>query len=176
VRRGAAARAAMREYRAWSAPPPAGPRRVAVFYSTAYGNTRRMAEEVAAGARAAGAEAGLHDLESTPPGSFPALVEAADAIAVGSPTLNGDAVKPAWDLLSSLATVKLRGKAAAAFGSYAWSGEAVKMLEERMRSLKMRVAAEVVRAHFVPSGDDLAACRALGAALAAPPAPAAKAG
>ena len=53
----------------------------------------------------------------------------ADGIIVGTPTIAGDAPKPVWDALSLLATVKSRIKLGSAFGSYGWSGEAVKMIE-----------------------------------------------
>jgi flavorubredoxin len=36
-------------------------------------------------------------------------------------------VKPVWDLLSSFAGIHVKGKVAGAFGSYGWSGEAVRM-------------------------------------------------
>ena len=37
---------------------------------------------------------------------------------IGSPTINQDAVKPSWDLLSLISPVVNRGKVALAFGSY----------------------------------------------------------
>ncbi len=160
-------------YRAWSLPPARGDKpSVVVAYASSYGNTARMAEEVAAGAREAGAEARVFDITAASPGELLDAIEGADALAVGSLTINGDAVKPAWDLLSSLATVKVKGKAAAAFGCYAWSGEAVKNLSERLRMLRFKIAGEGVRARLVPTAEDLAACRALGAALASSRAPA----
>jgi flavorubredoxin len=85
---------------------------------------------------------------------------------VGSCTINGDAVKPVWDFLSSLATLKLRGKVGAAVGSSGWSGEAVKMIEDRLKGIKFKVPAESVRAHLVPSEDDLVKAKELGVALA----------
>jgi len=151
------------EYRQWSTSP--GKREkpyVLVFYLTSYGNTRLMAENVALGAREAGAEVGVFDLQATDIPSILDDLESADALAIGSLTINGDAVKPAWDLLSSLATLKLRGKAAVAFGSYGWSGEAVRFMEERLKGIKFKVPAEGVRAQLIPTDDDLGACRELG--------------
>ena len=81
----------------------------------------------------------LYDLEGGEVTPFVDLIEEADALAFGSPTINGDAVKPVWDLLSSLTVVNVRGKLGAAFGSYGWSGEAVPMVEDRLRGLKLRV-------------------------------------
>jgi flavorubredoxin len=40
--------------------------------------------------------------------------------------------------------VDVKGKLGAAFGSYGWSGEAVPMIEDRLRRLKLRVPVQGV--------------------------------
>jgi flavorubredoxin len=126
-----------------------------------------MAEAVCAGAESVeGVRVSLYDLEGGETDPFVDLIERADALAFGSPTVNGDAVKPIWDLLSSLAVVDLRGKIGAAFGSYGWSGEAVPMVEDRMRGLKMRVPVAGLRVKLIPTVDDLAESREFGKRLA----------
>lgn len=156
----------MEAYRQWSAEPEKGDKPFAlVFYATSYGNTRRMAEKVAEGCRQAGAEVALYDLEVTEPVSLLEDLERADALAIGSLTINGDAVKPAWELLTSLATIKTRGKAACAFGSYGWSGEAVQFMEDRLKALKFKIPVEGVRAQLVPTQQDLNSCLELGVKL-----------
>lgn len=138
-----------------------------IFYLSAYGNTRVMAEAVAAGAEeSGGVRVSLYDLEVGEVAPFVDLIEEADGLVFGSPTINGDAVKPVWDLLSSLTAVNLRGKLGAAFGSFGWSGEAVAMIEDRLRGLKLRVPVKGVRAKLIPTPDELANCRALGSDLA----------
>lgn len=138
-----------------------------VFYLSAYGNTRRMAEAVAAGAEeAGGVRVSLYDLEGGEVAPFTDLIEGADGIVVGSPTINSDAVKPVWDLLSSLAVVSVRGKIGAAFGSFGWSGEAVPMIEDRLRGLKFRVPVKGIRAKLAPSDQEILHCRELGRELA----------
>jgi flavorubredoxin len=78
-----------------------------VFYLSAYGNTRAMAEAVVTGAEAAGGvRVSLCDIEGGEVSPFVDLIEEADGLVFGSPTINGDAVKPVWDLLSSLTAVK----------------------------------------------------------------------
>jgi flavorubredoxin len=144
-----------------------GVKTLLVFYLSAYGNTRSMAEAVAAGAEAAGGvRVSLYDLETVEVAPFVDLIEEADGLAFGSPTINGDAVKPVWDLLSSLAAVNVRGKLGAAFGSYGWSGEAVRMIEDRLRGLKLRVPVPGVRAKLIPTESELGECRRLGNELA----------
>ena len=138
-----------------------------IFYISAYGNTRRMAESLAAGAeRIDGVRVSLYDLEGGESGIFTDLIEEADGLAFGSPTINADAVKPIWDVLSSLTTVNVKGKLGAAFGSYGWSGEAVRLIEDRLRGLKMRVPVEGLRIKLVPDAGELEQCRDLGDALA----------
>jgi NADH oxidase (H2O-forming) len=138
-----------------------------IFYLSAYGSTRAMAEAVAAGAEAAGGvRVSLYDIEGGEVSPFVDLIEEADALAFGSPTINGDAVKPVWDLLSSLTAVNVAGKLGAAFGSYGWSGEAVRMVEDRLRGLKLRVPVAGVRARLIPVDEELDECRALGRELA----------
>lgn len=134
-----------------------------VFYISSYGNTERMAEAIAEGAQEVGGfRVSLYDLEGGEVEPFVDLVEDADAILVGSPTINGDAVKPVWDLLSSFAKINVKGKLAAAFGSYGWTGEAVRMVEDRLRGLKMRVPVTGLRIKLVPSDQELAECRNFG--------------
>jgi NADH oxidase (H2O-forming) len=134
-----------------------------VFYISSYGNTKRMAEAIRDGASAVGGlRVSLYDLEGGEVEPFVDLVEEADAILLGTPTINGDAVKPVWDLLSSLAKIKVKGKVGAAFGSYGWSGEAVRMVDDRLRGLKMRVPQAGLRIKLIPSAEELDTCYGFG--------------
>jgi flavorubredoxin len=138
-----------------------------IFYMSSYGNTARMAEAIYAGAdEVGGVRVSLFDLEGGEVEPFVDLIEGADALVFGSPTINGDAVKPVWDLLSSLVVVNLKGKVGAAFGSYGWSGEAIGMVEDRMRGLKMRVPLSGVRVKLIPDDEELAQCRTFGRNIA----------
>jgi flavorubredoxin len=138
-----------------------------IFYISAYGNTALMAQAVRQGAEEiSGVRVSLYDLQGGEVSPFVDLVEEADAIVFGSPTINGDAVKPIWDLLSSLAVVNVREKLGAAFGSFGWSGEAVAMVEDRLRGLKLRVPVKGVKVKLIPTEAELALCRAFGRDLA----------
>ena len=138
-----------------------------IFYISSYGNTQRMAEAVRDGAESLpGVRVSLYDLQAGGNLPFVDLIEEADGLAFGSPTINGDAVKPVWDLLSSLAVIKVRDKLGAAFGSYGWSGEAINMIEDRLRGLKLRVPVKGVRARLIPTEEELEQCRSLGEQLA----------
>ncbi len=138
-----------------------------VFYMSSYGNTAKMAEEISEGASIVdGVRVSLYDLEGGETDPFVDLIEEADALLFGSPTINGDAVKPVWDLLSSLAVVNLKTKIGGAFGSYGWSGEAVRMIEDRMRGLKMKIPHEGIRVKLIPTDEELEQCRDFGRSIA----------
>ncbi len=138
-----------------------------IFYISSYGNTARMALAVRDGAEEIdGVRASLYDLQGGEVTPFVDLIEEADGIVFGSPTINGDAVKPIWDLLSSLAVVNIKDKLGAAFGSYGWTGEAVSMLEDRLRGLKLRVPVTGVRVKLIPTEEELDKCRQFGRQLA----------
>jgi len=140
-----------------------GEKTMIIFYISSYGNTQRMAEAIRDGAQSVGGfRISLYDLEGAEIEPFVDLVEEADAILVGSPTINGDAVKPVWDLLSSFVKINVKGKVGAAFGSYGWSGEAVRMMEDRMRGLKMRVPVGGLRVKLIPCEKELTACHDFG--------------
>lgn len=143
-----------------------GNKTLLIFYISAYGNTARMAEAVYEGASdVEGVRVSVFDLEGGEVEPFIDLIEEADALVLGTPTINGDATKPMWDLLSSLVVVNMQGKLGAAFGSYGWSGEAVSMLEDRMRGLKLRVPVKGMRVKLLPTEEELEECRAFGRRL-----------
>ena len=158
----------MEQYRQWSSlPAPGGEKNLLVIYASAYGNTGALAEKVAEGIREAGVKVRVMDVAGGELGMMIDLIEAADGVAVGSCTINGDAVEPVWNLLSHLATLKLRGKLGAAFGSYGWSGEAPGLIQDRLSGLKFRTPLEPYRVNLVPTREDLAGAAAFGKELAA---------
>lgn len=55
---------------------------------------------------------------------------------------------------------------AAVFGSYGWSGESVKLLNEMLRAMKVELVSEGVSVRYVPGPDALAQCASLGATVA----------
>lgn len=138
-----------------------------IFYISAYGATENMAKAICEGAsKVKRARVSLFDLEGGEIEPFVNLIEEADGIVIGSPTINGDAVRPVWDMLASVVSIDMRGKLGAAFGSYGWSGEAVGMIEDRMRGLKLRVPEGGLRIKLHPTEQELKECRSFGKRLA----------
>lgn len=138
-----------------------------IFYISSYGNTRRMAEAIYQGAmQVEDVRVSLYDLEGGEVAPFVDLIEEADGLVLGTPTINGDAVKPIWDLLSSLTVVNLKNKLGGVFGSYGWTGEGVRLVEDRLRGLKLRVPIPGLRVKLIPTDDEILECKAFGLELA----------
>ncbi|MCX7919623.1 MAG: FprA family A-type flavoprotein [bacterium] len=140
--------------------PPSAKKRIAIFYVSAYGNTRNMAEVIAAEINQSGTiEAKLINAKEAEVELLRNELESADGFLFGSPTFMGDAVKPIWDIISLLPTVAVRGKPVAVFGSFGWSGEAIHLLEDRLKGLKMNITLPGLKIHFVPNRTELEQCR-----------------
>ena len=78
------------------------------------------------------------------------------AIVVGSPTCVNDVLTSVAGWLSFLKTLKFKNKKAAAFGCYGWSGESVKILQEKLREAGFEVVEGNVRSAWNPDEEDFA--------------------
>jgi flavorubredoxin len=138
-----------------------------IFYISSYGNTQEMAEAIYKGVDSVeGIRASMYDMSSLEPESIITLLEESDGVLIGSPTINGDAVKPVWDLLSYMCYIEKSGKIGAVFGSYGWSGEAFDMVQSRLKGLKFRVPLSPMKIKLNPTEDDLKNCFDFGVELA----------
>jgi flavorubredoxin len=97
------------------------------------------------------------------------LTEVLDAKALlfGSATLNNGMLPRMADLLTYMRGLKPTGKIAAAFGSFGWSGEAVKHMNEYLQDMKLQMINEGIRHQYVPDHAALHKCRELGLSVAA---------
>jgi len=155
-------------YRNFAAPPPeTGRKRALLLTLSPHGNTRKMAAAVRAGMESRGVEVVEKSMFGVSAGDIRDELERADALVVGTPTINRDAPPPVWQALSLVSTITPRGRIGAVFGSYGWSGEAVKLIEERLVGLKYTLAAPGLHYRFAPTEADIAACRGMGEQVAA---------
>lgn len=142
-------------YREWSTEIPKE-KNIAIFYVSAYGYTREMAEAFEKAFTAAGVSAKSYDIIYRDVAQLAAEMNGASAVLFGSPTINRDALKPVWDLISMTELVELKNKPVLVFGSYGWSGEACKLLTDRLAGIKYKVFGDGFRCQFKPSKEDFA--------------------
>ncbi len=131
---------------------------MSIFYLSAYGNTKKMAEKIAEGAKEEGAKVTLYDLEQLTPQEMHDIFLASKVVLLGSPTINRSMVKPMWDLFASIDPMANKGTIAGVFGSFGWSGEGVSIAEAALKSMGFKMPIETVKKKFFPSEETLADC------------------
>ena len=78
------------------------------------------------------------------------------AIAVGSPTVGNSILSSVAGWIEFAKQLKFKKKKAAAFGCYGWSGESVKILQEKLKDAGFTVIDENIRAMWKATPEDLA--------------------
>ena len=161
-------RAVVDAYRRWSALPPAQPKpRALMLTLSAHGKTRSMAaamQEELEEQNFNVVELHLCEMRDS---DLRDELELADLILVGTSTINRDAPPQVWHALSLFSLVTPKAKVAAAFGSFGWSGEAVKLVEERLKGLRFKLPVPGLKLRFAPTEDDLRECRQFAGQLVA---------
>lgn len=154
-------------YRRWSSAPEQRTKKIIIAYASAYGHTKQMAELIAKGAAEVGnIEIALIDVGVAPEKHLDEIFNEFDALIIGSPTINANAVAPVWRALDKVSAITARGKAAAVFGNYGWSGEAVALLEERLEKMRLVVSHPPVKVRFGLTPEDEERCLNLGRHMA----------
>ena len=136
--------------------------KIAVVFWSGTGNTEAMANAVADGIKNAGAEAALLS------GLTIDELDSYDAFAFGCPAMGSEELEDGeFEPMFAALEGKLNGKKIALFGSYGWGdGEWMRNWEERCKNDGAVIACDFVIANEAPDDDAIAACKALGAALA----------
>jgi flavorubredoxin len=120
-------------------------------YISAYGFTREMAAQINQGLTASGKyNVVMMDIENAQLGEMEEMIVRSGALLIGSPTINQNTLLPVYRLFSVINPIRDKGKLAAAFGSYGWSGEAVGLIENHLRNLKLKIAQEGLSEKFYP--------------------------
>lgn len=151
-------------YDRWSSQKPSA--KAVVVYDTMWQSTTAMARSIGDGIREGGASAVLMPLEGTHRSDVATELLDAGAIVVGSPTMNNQLYPTVADVLTYLKGLKPQNKIGAAFGSYGWSGEAPRHIEEHLKEMKVELVAAAVKHKYVPTAAVLGQCFDLGRALA----------
>ena len=143
-------------YKTWSTVVNPNPRKTVIIpYVSAYGYTKELALEIEKGIKDSGdIDVRAYDLVESDRQKVLEEIGFADGILFGTPTIVGEALKPIWDLTTSIFATTHGKKLASAFGSYGWSGEGVPHIIERLKQLKMDVV-DGFRVKFKPSEKDL---------------------
>ncbi|MEJ2470484.1 MAG: FprA family A-type flavoprotein [Desulfuromonadales bacterium] len=152
--------AVVSSYKRLSAPPPELPKpRALMLTLSSHGNTHTMAAAMREELEAKNFEVTVMRMCEMRDGDLRDELELADLVLVGSSTINRDAPPQVWHALSLFSLVTPKAKVAGAFGSFGWSGEAVKFIEERLKELRFKLPVPGLTLRFVPTEENLRECR-----------------
>lgn len=150
----------LESYLDWSAQK--AKKKALLIYDTMWQSTETMANAIAGGLQQEGVDFKLLSLKHNHRSDIMTEVLDSRALLMGSPTLNNGIVPTMADMLCYMKGLKPVGKIGAAFGSYGWSGESVKIINEAMEEMKVDIVDEGVRVKFAPTHEDLNRCVELG--------------
>ncbi len=139
--------------------------RAVVVYDTMWGSTDKMARAIADGLASEGTEVALLPISGCHRSDVATEALKSGALLVGSPTINNNMFPSVADVLTYLKGLRPQNLIGAAFGSYGWSGEAVKQVEEILKSMGVEVV-DTLRVQWVPDEEKLRECFNLGVRVA----------
>ena len=137
-------------------------KKAVVVYDTMWRSTEKMAHAIVDGISQEGVPAKPLHLRKWHRSEIMTEVFDARAVVLGSPTLNNQLYPSLADFITYMKGLKPLNKIGAAFGSYGWSGEAVKMLNKELEAMKFDVIDPGLRVQYVPDQDALEASFELG--------------
>ena len=133
-----------------------------LVYDSMWHSTAKMAHAIGEGLASEGIITRPMSLKKWHRSDVMTEVLDAKALIVGSPTLNNGLFPTVSDMLTYLKGLKPQNKICAAFGSYGWSGEAVKQINQVFESIGLETVDAGLRIQYVPDAEKLNACYAYG--------------
>ena len=151
-------------YVEWSLQKPK--RKTLVIYDTMWHSTEMIAEAIVEALGKEGVDASPMHLRSFHRSDIITEVVDAGAIVVGSPTFNNGLFPTVSDFLTYMKGLRPVNKVAAAFGSYGWSGEAVKLINREFEEMKFTLIDPGLKLQYVPDDQGIKSCHELGKRIA----------
>jgi flavorubredoxin len=151
-------------YVEWSQQKPK--RKALVIYDTMWHSTEIMAHAIVDALGQEGVDVKPMHLRSFHRSDIITEVLDAGAIIVGSPTLNNGLFPTVSDFLTYMMGLRPKNKIGAAFGSYGWSAESIKLINQKLEEMKFNVIDPGLKIQYVPGEEGIKACNELGKKIA----------
>jgi flavorubredoxin len=138
---------------------------ITLIYGSMYGNTEKMMDLVARGINREGVPVQIFDTARTHVSYILPALWVNRGVVIGAPTYEGGLFPPVMDVLHHAALKRVLGKKAVMFGSYGWSGGAVKGIKEIIEPLKWELG-DTLEFTGSPTSEQMAQAERFGAAFA----------
>ncbi len=150
------------DYAQWCQQQKAQEFKVVLLYTSAYGNTATIANAIAQGLVKSGVAVESINCELAAAEEITKAIQSCDGFIIGSPTLGGHAPTQIQTALGIILANAAKTKLAGVFGSYGWSGEAIDLLESKLRDAHYSFGFEPIRVRFSPTATTLEKCEQAG--------------
>lgn len=151
-------------YMEWSNQVPL--KKAVVLYDTMWDSTEKMAKAIEAGLNDKGVDVILMHARKWHRSDVITQLLDAKALIVGSPTLNNGIYPTLGDVLTYVKGLKPQDKVGASFGSYGWSGEAVKLLNAELTAMGVTLVNNGLKIQYVPDENSIKQCFEFGQTIA----------
>ncbi len=141
----------MNDYIRWGEKLSINRPKIALIYASAYGNTASIGDALAKGITSTSVEVESINCEFSSNDDLIKSIKQSDGYLIGSPTLGGHAPTPIVSALGSILSEGDREKPIGIFGSFGWSGEAIDMLESKLKDGGFNFSFEPIRVKFSPN-------------------------
>lgn len=140
---------------------------ITIIYDSMWNATRRMAECIGEGITSKDKDVVVKIVNSGKTDKNDVLVEAfkSKIVLVGSSTINNGILSSTASILEMIKGLRLRGKKGAAFGSYGWSGESVKIITEELEKSGIKSINSGIKELWTPDEEALNRCREFGKSI-----------
>ena len=135
---------------------------VAVIYDTMWHSTEEMTVPIMQGIRDEGLDVKVIKLRANPISHAVKEFWKARACLIGSPTLNNSLFPTVAEFLTYLKGLRPKNRMAAAFGSYGWSGGAVRDIYENIKKMGLETFEPGIQVIYKPSIEDKEKCYEFG--------------
>ncbi len=143
-------------YSQWAEQPSY--KKAVIIYDTMWGSTAKMAKSIADGISSTGIETKIIPLASSDRSEVATEMLEAGAFIVGSPTINNQIFPRLADVLTYLKGLRPHNLIGGAFGSYGWSGESVKQINQFLLDMDVKLIGDGIKSQYVPKKDILCNC------------------
>lgn len=125
---------------------------ISIIYDTMWNNTKMLAEKIAEGISLADPDVvvKVHNLAKSDENDLITEVFKSKTVIIGSPTISNSILHSVAGFIHLMKELKFKGKKAAAFGCYGWSGESVKVINEFMANAGFEVVSEGYKNQWTP--------------------------
>ncbi len=125
---------------------------ITIIYDTMWNGTKILAEYISEGIRMADSAVvvKVHNLSKSDDNDLITEIFKSKTVVIGSPTIANSILHSVAGFVHLVKELKFKGKKAAAFGCYGWSGESVKVLNELMTDAGFEIIGEGYRHQWNP--------------------------